>query len=119
MGLQFCTVGRTIIFCLQIYMVMFNEANVCNLLETILFNKSACEALGDAAIDLVDYVIRHLTLLCSRDAAAMMPSQGTTFKEDLRNWKPGQPLPDIPVESIDAELDRLRNEVIFQVVNLK
>ena len=63
---------------------MFNEANVCNLLETILFNKSACEALGDAAIDLVDYVIRHLTLLChSWDAAALMPSQGTTFKEDL------------------------------------
>ena len=93
---------------------MFNEANVANLLETILFDASACEALEDAAIDLVDYVIRHLTLMCSGEYSKL--PQGTNFKEDLENWKPGDALPDIPVESIETELNRLRDEVIFQVV---
>ena len=49
----------------QIYMVLFNEVNLTNLLETILFSSSACEALGDSAIDLTDYCVRHLTCIMS------------------------------------------------------
>ena len=46
-------------------MVIFNEANVCNLLETIMFGELACENLEEAAIDLLDYAIRHLTQIAS------------------------------------------------------
>lgn len=94
-------------------MVMFNEANVCNILETIMFGPTACEALEEASIDLVDYAVRHLTLLCSGDIKHKQPPKHV---QDLEQWKPGDPLPDIgPEESVSDELNRLRDEVTFQV----
>ncbi len=56
-----------VVLFLQIYMVLFNEVNLSNLLETILYSSSACEALGDSSIDLTDYCVRHLTFLMSDD----------------------------------------------------
>jgi hypothetical protein len=50
---------------MQVYMVLFNEANVSNLLETTLFGASACEGLEDAAVDLVDYCVGNLSKLFS------------------------------------------------------
>lgn len=95
------------------YMVMFNEANVCNILETILFGSAGCEALEDAAVDLVDYTLRHLTLLCSGQLSPENEEKG--LKESLEGWKPGDELPQLPEESIEAELNRLQREVTFQV----
>ena len=97
-------------------MVMFNEANICNILETILFGSSACEALDDSVIDLVDYVLRHLTQLCSGDIKPYSPNGGgSNLKEDLEHWRPGDKLPDVPIESLEEELNRLQEEVTFQV----
>ena len=99
----------------QIYMVLFNEANICNILETIMFGSSACEALDDSVIDLVDYALRHLTLLCSGQIKAHSNAGGQNLKEDLEQWRPGDKLPDVPIESLEEELNRLREEVTFQV----
>ena len=96
-------------------MVLFNEANICNILETILFASSACEALNDSIIDLVDYVLRHLTLLCSGDIKPHKSADGHSLKEQLEHWRPGDKLPDVPLESLEEELHRLQEEVTFQV----
>ena len=92
-------------------MVIFNEANVCNLLETIMFGELACENLEEAAIDLLDYAIRHLTQIASGE---IVPNHNS-FTSKVSNWTPGQDLPDIPIETIDEELKRLQDEVGFQI----
>uniref|UniRef100_A0A182TJK7 MYND-type domain-containing protein n=1 Tax=Anopheles melas TaxID=34690 RepID=A0A182TJK7_9DIPT len=38
-----------------LYSVIYHEANVCSLLETVLYHRSGCEALGSNALDLIDY----------------------------------------------------------------
>ncbi|XP_057314808.1 zinc finger MYND domain-containing protein 10-like [Hydractinia symbiolongicarpus] len=48
---------------LPVYMALFHEATVVGLLETMLYYKEACEAAGDAIIDLIDFVNRKLTKL--------------------------------------------------------
>ena len=80
-----------------------------------MFGSSACEALDDSVIDLVDYVLRHLTLLCSGEIKAHANTGGQNLKEDLEQWRPGDKLPDVPIESLEEELNRLREEVTFQV----
>ena len=67
----------------QVYMVIFNEANVANILDTILFARSACEALEDSAIDLLDYAIRTLSQLCGGE---IQVPKSDDFKETLSNW---------------------------------
>ena len=46
---------------------MFNEANLSNLLETLLFHSDAVESLGEASIDLVDYCVRQIGDIVSTD----------------------------------------------------
>ena len=48
-------------------MALFNEVNLSNLFETILYSSSACEALSDCSIDLTDYCVRQLTYLMSSE----------------------------------------------------
>ena len=93
-------------------MVLFNEANVCNILDTTLFAQNACEALDDAAIDLTDYVLRRLSELCSGDIAV---PKCNDFKEILSNWKPGDEVPQYPDESTVDEIQRLEQEILFQI----
>ena len=42
-------------------MVLFHEANLVNLLETVLFSVDACCELDDAVLDLADYCVRSLS----------------------------------------------------------
>lgn len=83
-------------------MAMFYEANIANLLETILFASCAVEALQDAAIDLADYAVRQLSFLCSEGIESheiMQPGSS-----DLKNE-----------ESIEEELVRLEHKTSFEV----
>ncbi|XP_068170900.1 zinc finger MYND domain-containing protein 10 [Antennarius striatus] len=50
----------------QLYMVIYHEATIINLLETIMFHKDSYEAGNDCILDLVDYCHRKLTLLASK-----------------------------------------------------
>ena len=47
--------------CFQFYMTLFNEANLVNLLETVLFQSRACQGLEEAVVDLADYCVRQIT----------------------------------------------------------
>lgn len=49
-----------------LYMVLYHEATVANLLETTLFYREVCEASEDSVLDLVDYCYRKLTQLVAR-----------------------------------------------------
>lgn len=51
---------------LPVYFVLFHEATVISLLETILYHKEACEAAGDCILDLADYCLRRISVLIAR-----------------------------------------------------
>ncbi|XP_053659276.1 zinc finger MYND domain-containing protein 10 homolog [Anopheles marshallii] len=38
-----------------LYSVIYHEANICSLLETVLYHRTSCEALDSSALDLIDY----------------------------------------------------------------
>ncbi|XP_019536118.3 zinc finger MYND domain-containing protein 10 homolog [Aedes albopictus] len=46
-----------------LYSVLYYEVNVVALLETLLFHQTCCEAIGDSALDLIDYCAQALGLL--------------------------------------------------------
>ncbi|XP_074645727.1 zinc finger MYND domain-containing protein 10-like [Tubulanus polymorphus] len=50
----------------SIYMVLYHEATLANLLETILYHSDACEAAEDTILDLTDYCYRKLLYFISR-----------------------------------------------------
>lgn len=49
-----------------IYMVLFHEATLINLLETTMFFKETCESAENSIPDLIDYCYRKLTQLTAR-----------------------------------------------------
>lgn len=67
-----------------IYAVLYHEVTVITFLETILYHPNACEALGETAIDLVDYCIGSITMLIATsnsrnisDEVEVLQSKGT------------------------------------------
>ena len=40
------------------YMCMYHEASICNLLEVMLYHKTACESSDDALVEIIDYCYR-------------------------------------------------------------
>ncbi len=40
------------------YMAMFHQSSVSNLLEVILYHRTACESSQDALVELIDYCYR-------------------------------------------------------------
>ncbi|XP_041348087.1 zinc finger MYND domain-containing protein 10-like [Gigantopelta aegis] len=51
-----------------LYMVLYHEATVANLLETVMFHCEVCESADDAILDLVDYCNRKLVYLVTQTA---------------------------------------------------
>ncbi|BFZ08526.1 hypothetical protein BsWGS_11565 [Bradybaena similaris] len=49
-----------------IYMVIYHEATVVNLLETMMFYKETCDVADESVLDLVDYCYRKLCYLAAR-----------------------------------------------------
>ena len=111
-------------------MVLFNEANMCNILETTLYSNEACVGLDDSALDLTDYCVRNLSLLiCADQMGHPDPFNSdqdsaeencdsltaSDLSQQLAEWKPGMELPNIPVEDVNDELKRHRREIGFQV----
>eukprot|EP00057_Strongylocentrotus_purpuratus_P030509 XP_781892.3 PREDICTED: zinc finger MYND domain-containing protein 10 [Strongylocentrotus purpuratus] len=70
-----------------LYMALYHEATLSNLLETILFHKEPCEAAEDCVLDLVDYCHRKITDLVARqeenqdEEEAELPKDGKSIDE--------------------------------------
>ncbi|KAM9859162.1 zinc finger MYND domain-containing protein 10 [Aulostomus maculatus] len=63
----------------NLYMVIYHEATIINLLETIMFHKDSCDAADDSVVDLVDYCHRKLTLLAGKS------NKGSATTQDQPN----------------------------------
>lgn len=65
------------------YIVLYHEATIINLLETVLFYKESAEAAGDLTLDLVDYCYHRLTWLIANHETVPVEEQSTddTLKE--------------------------------------
>merc|ERR1719473_2679510 len=50
---------------MKAYFVLYHEASVCNLLECFLFHEHACEALGEALLEVIDFCMRKVLYLSS------------------------------------------------------
>lgn len=48
------------------YLCLYHEASVCNLLEVMLFHRTACEGSEDALVELIDYCYRKFIDLTSK-----------------------------------------------------
>ena len=40
------------------YICMYHEASICNLMEVMLYHRTACESNEDALVELIDYCYR-------------------------------------------------------------
>ena len=45
------------------YLTLYHEATVCNLLEIILYHRTACENSQDSLLELIDYCYRKFVNL--------------------------------------------------------
>jgi len=48
---------------LKIYMMLYHEVTIINLLELVLYNKNACTSADEKMLDMVDYCARKVTYL--------------------------------------------------------
>lgn len=43
---------------IKMYMGMYHESSICNLLEVMLYHRTACESSDDGIVELIDYCYR-------------------------------------------------------------
>ncbi|KAJ3295361.1 Zinc finger MYND domain-containing protein 10 [Borealophlyctis nickersoniae] len=95
---------------LKAYFLLYHEATVVNLLEIVLFNKSACLASGDALLDLTDYCARKFTLLNAWEHPA--PAQSKSAKELMQD-SDEEDLP--PYSQLIQRLLRNNKDLVFTI----
>uniref|UniRef100_A0AAG5DNM8 MYND-type domain-containing protein n=1 Tax=Anopheles atroparvus TaxID=41427 RepID=A0AAG5DNM8_ANOAO len=86
-----------------LYSVIYHEANIGSLLETILYHRSTCEALGSNALDLIDYCAQAIGRLVG------LLAQGYNDRED-------DPPPEVLLnESTEEEICRMERGLEFRI----
>ena len=85
------------------YMCVYHEASVCNLLEVMLYHKTACESSDDALVELIDYCYRKFLFLQNN-------SEAYAKKRDECLSDPRKKLNFTPVQ----ELEHNAQEIEFQ-----
>ncbi len=88
-------------------MILFNEANLCNLLETTLFNGDACSSVSSQALDLTDYCVRHLTHIVSEEEDPNANHEQELSIENKKSW--------CKEETVCEEIRRHERTTYFQV----
>ncbi|XP_032892657.1 zinc finger MYND domain-containing protein 10 [Amblyraja radiata] len=79
-----------------IYIVIYHEATIINLLETIFYHKDVCESAEEAVLDLADYCHRKLTLLAA---------QSESCENQERDPPTATSLTELKKQSQDLEFD--------------
>ena len=80
-------------------MVLFNEANLVNMFETLLYSEAACLSLEDSIIDLMDYCFRKINRFIHNLE---------TSENEVKNVA-------LLDENTSQELDRHNKDIDFQV----
>ena len=95
------------------YLILYHEATVVNLLETILFYKETCEALEDISLDLIGFCNRKLVRLLANVQAyqqelCVMSSDLEQSESIKRMIEKGQ--------NLMAELEEQNKSLNFQIM---
>uniref|UniRef100_A0A182N3V6 MYND-type domain-containing protein n=1 Tax=Anopheles dirus TaxID=7168 RepID=A0A182N3V6_9DIPT len=86
-----------------LYSVVYNELNVCSLLETILYHRTSCEAVGSEALDLIDYCAGRIGQLIGLLANGYNNREDDPPPEELLN------------ESTSEEVVRMGRNMDFRI----
>ncbi|XP_071784356.1 zinc finger MYND domain-containing protein 10-like [Asterias amurensis] len=92
---------------IPLYMSLYHEATLVNLLETILYHKEPCEAAEDCILDIIDYCYRKITYLIARQEA----EEDEDDNEDATPKKAS----DIQEAGGMEELKKQENQIQFDV----
>lgn len=84
-----------------LYSILYHEAVVISLLETLLYHENGCQALGDFSIDLVDYCAQAIVQLISLAHLKHVPG----------NFDPNK----LQKETIREELKRQKNDLLYKI----
>ncbi|KAK3744597.1 hypothetical protein RRG08_062248 [Elysia crispata] len=94
-----------------LYMVLYHEATVVNLLETMMFYKETCEVADDSVLDLVDYCYRKLCFLAAKgnddENEDFLPESGDVTKKMMSN-----------MEELEEQDRRLQFEISIKALSL-
>ena len=86
------------------YLCLYHEASVCNLLEVMLYHRTACEGSEDALVELIDYCYRKFIDLTAKG------DEYTRRREETPKEKNPK---DILAMSQEDELRKHANEIEF------
>ena len=93
---------------------MYHEATISNLFEVFLYYDYACQAMGDALIDLVDWCVRKITALVARSYGPD-PHGSSRTVEQLGAMSPEAAVKAGLSETPSQAIDRHRSEIRFKV----
>ncbi|RUS71390.1 hypothetical protein EGW08_020845 [Elysia chlorotica] len=95
----------------SLYMVLYHEATVVNLLETMMFYKETCEVADDSVLDLVDYCYRKLCFLVAKgnddEDEDFLPQKGDVTQKIMSN-----------MEELEVQDRRLQFEISIKALSL-
>lgn len=84
-----------------LYSILYHEAVAISLLELLLYHENGCQALNDAAMDLIDY--------CTQATVQLI---GLTHLKHIQyNVDPKS----LPIENASEELDRQKKDLQFKI----
>lgn len=91
---------------IPIYMVLYHEAVLLNLLETVFFHKVAIESTEDSLLDLLDYCYRKLTTLV------------TSLRSPVEEPTPDSPKIPEDIKDLQEQLKSMEFESSLKVMSI-
>ncbi|XP_076448502.1 zinc finger MYND domain-containing protein 10-like [Babylonia areolata] len=95
-----------------LYMALYHEAIVANLLETIMYHRDSCESAEDAINDLVDYCYRKLCYLISRDP------EEDEIEEAIKGQDPAEASQITSMEELEKQKKKLHFDICIKAISL-
>ena len=86
------------------YICMYHEASICNLLEVMLYHRTACESSEDALVELIDYCYRRFVAMTNKGEEITRLQQETPKLKDPKEYLK---------QTQEDELIKQRDEIEF------
>uniref|UniRef100_A0A1I8GCW6 Zinc finger MYND domain-containing protein 10 n=1 Tax=Macrostomum lignano TaxID=282301 RepID=A0A1I8GCW6_9PLAT len=96
-----------------IYLVLYHEATVLNLLETLSFHSDVVESLGEVALDLIDYCHRKLVKLTQ--SGSMLEDGLLSVRSKTNSGLSGENETGDSARSSLSELEQQRRSLEFEL----
>ena len=86
------------------YLCLYHEASICNLLEVMLYHRTACEGSEDALVELIDYCYRKFVNMTNKSDEYTKLREETPVEKDPK---------EIMKMSAEDELTKHAKEIEF------